>query len=81
LEDELVGLNGDGGWGLSNGGLKLVNGVGLNVGVVLNVDLTLIFGGIAGSISSSVGIVLLEVLGVGLGIGEGGILPSSIATV
>ena len=81
LEDELIGLDGDGGWGLSNGGLKLVNGVGLNVGVVLNVDLTLVLGGLAGSISGGVGVVGLEVLGVGLGVLEGSILPSSIATV
>ena len=41
LEDGGIGLNGDGGWSLGNGGLELWDGFGGNVGVGSNSDLTL----------------------------------------
>ena len=81
LEDRSVGLNGDGGWSLGNGSLELINGLGSNVGVGGNTNLTLGGRVLAGSISGSVWIVSLELLSVGLGIGEGVVLPSTRASV
>ena len=81
LEDEGIGLNGDGGWSGSDGSLKLGNGVGLNVLVGLNGNLSGEGGVLACSIHGGVGVVLLEVFGLLLSILEGGILPSSIASI
>jgi len=81
LEDELVGLDGHGDWGEGDGGLELGNGVGWDVVVRSNVDLAGVLGIFAGSVNSVVGVVSLELLGGLLGVGEGGILPSSIASV
>jgi len=81
LEDESIGLDGDGGWGGGDGGLELGNGVGWDVGVGLDIDLSSEGGGLARSVSGGVTIVGLEVLSLFLSILEGGILPSSIATV
>ena len=81
LEDRSVGLNGNGGWSLGNGSLELINGLGSNVGVGGNTNLTLGGGVLAGSVSGSVWIVSLELLSVGLGIGEGVVLPSTSASV
>ena len=81
LEDRSVGLNGNGGWSLGNGSLELRNGLGSNVGVGGNTNLTLGGGVLAGSVSSGVWIVSLELLSVGLGIGEGVVLPSTSASV
>jgi hypothetical protein len=81
LEDGSVGLNGDGSWSLGNGCLKLAHGFGGNVGVGGNSDLTLGGGVLAGSISGGVWVGSLELLTVGLGIGEGVVLPSTLASV
>ena len=81
LEDELIGLDGHGDWGLGNGSLELGNGVGWDVLVVGNVDLSGVLGIFAGSVNSVVGVVRLKLLSGLLGVLEGGILPSSIASV
>ena len=47
LEDEGIGLNGDSDWGKSDGSLQLGNGVGLNVGVALDIDFSSVRGGLA----------------------------------
>ena len=81
LEDKLVGLDGHGDWGEGNGGLELGNRVGWDVVVRSNVHLSGVLGIFAGSVNSVVGVVSLELLSGLLGVGEGGILPSSIASV
>ena len=81
LEDGSVGLNGNGSWSLGNGGLELVDGLGGDVGVGGNSDLTLGGGVLAGSVSGGVWVGSLELLTVGLGVGEGVVLPSSSASV
>ena len=81
LEDELVGLNGNGGWSLGDGGLELVDRVGWDVSVGLHVNLTLVLGVLARSVSGGVDVIRLEVLGILLSVVEGGMLPSSIATI
>ena len=81
LEDGSVGLDGDGNWLSSDGGLELRDGSGSNVGVLGNTNLTLGGRVLAGSISSSVWIVRLELLSVGLGVVESVGLPSTIASI
>ena len=81
LEDRSVGLNGDGNWLLGNGGLELVNGSSWDGLVGLDINLSGVLGGLAGSGSSGVGVVALEVLGVLLGVDESVGLPSTVASV
>ena len=84
LEDELVGLDGDGGGGSGNGGLELGNGVSLDVVVGRDEDLLLGGVGLAGAGdtgSRGVGVVSLELLGGLLEVLEGGVLPTTVATV
>ena len=84
LEDGLVGLDGDGGWGLSDGSLQLGDGVGWDVSVRGNTNLTLggiIFAGAGLSMSRGVWVSGLELLKLGLEVGEGVGLPSTLASV
>ena len=84
VEDGLVGLDGDGGWGLGDGGLQLGDGVGWDVSVRGNTDLTLggiIFAGAGLSRSRGVWVSGLELLKLGLEVGEGVGLPSTLTSV
>lgn len=84
LEDGLVGLDGDGGWGLGDGGLQLGDGVGWDVLVGSNFDGTLggiIFAGAGLSVSRGIWISGLELLNVRLKVGEGVGLPSTLTSV
>ena len=83
LEGELVGLDGDGDGLLGDGGLELGDGVGGDVRVVVNE--VLLEGGIglagAGDAGAgSVRVVGLELVGGGLEVLEGGVLPATVAT-
>ena len=81
LEDSLVSLNGDRDWALSDGSLQLVNGLGSDVVDLGNENLTL--GGIslALAILGVVWVVRLSLLLVGLEVGHGVLLPSTIASI
>ena len=82
LEDELVGLNGDGSWLLGNGGLELVDGVGLDVGVARDLDLLEGLVGLAGAGGTGargVWVVSHQFIGVGLQVVEGRVLPTTVA--
>ena len=81
LEDGSVSLNGDGGWSLGNGSLELGDGSGLDVSVGLDLDLALGGRVLAGSVSSGVWVVGLELLSVRLGVLEGVSLPSTGASI
>jgi len=84
LEDGLVGLDGDGDWGLGDGSLQLGDGVGWDVSVRGNTDLTLggiIFAGAGLSRSRGVWVSGLELLKLGLEVGEGVGLPSTLTSV
>ena len=81
LEHGSVGLNGDGNWLLGNGGLKLGNGSSWDGSVLGDGDLTGVLGSLAGRGSGGIGIVVLEVLGVLLGVDESVRLPSTVASV
>lgn len=82
LEDELVGLNGDGSWLLGNGGLELVDGVGLDVGVARDLDLLEGLVGLAGAGGTStrgVWVVSHQFIWVSLQVVEGRVLPTTVA--
>jgi len=84
LEDGLVGLDGDGGWGLGDGSLELGDGVGWDVLVGSNTDLTkggIVLAGAGLSMTRGVWVSGLELLELGLKVGEGVGLPSTVATV
>ena len=81
LEDGSVGLNGHGHWLLGNGGLELGNRLSWDGLVGLDINLSGVLGSLAGSGSSGVGVVALEVLGLLLGVDEGAGLPSTVASV
>ena len=84
LEDGLVGLDGDGDWGLGDGSLQLGDGVGWDVLVGSNTDLTkggIIFAGTGLSVSRGVWISGLELLELALEEGEGVGLPSTGASI
>jgi len=80
LEGRLIGLDGDGDWLLVEGSLKLVNGVGLNIGESGNLSLSL--GGVvlALSLLGSVGVVRLELKWVLLDVLEGVVHESTVAS-
>ena len=84
LEDELVGLDGDGDWLLVEGGLELLWGVDGDISVGGNLEGgALSLGGIAGSLSSASGGVWVGGLGgdgVGLGPLEGLVHKTSVAS-
>ena len=80
LEDGSVGLNGDGNWLFGNGGLELGNRLLWDGGVLGDGDLTGVLGSFAGLGSGGIGVVILEVLGVLLGVDESVGLPSTVAT-
>lgn len=82
LEDELVGLNGDGSWLEGDGGLEGRDGVGLDVGVARDLDLLegLVRGaGAGGAGARGVWVVRVQFIGVGLQVVEGRVLPTAIA--
>jgi len=81
LEDGFIGLNGDGDWSLGDGSLELIGGMWSDVGVALHIDRTQGIGGFALLVNTGVWVVRLEFLTVGLGVDEGVLLPSTIATV
>lgn len=81
LEDGSVGLNGHGHWLLGNGGLELVNRLGWDGLVGLDINLSGVLGSLARSGSSGVGVVALEVLSVLFGVDESVGLPSTVASV
>ena len=82
LEDGLVSLNGDGSWLFGNGGLELVDGSGRNVGVSGDINLSVSLVNMAGAGSwGNVWVSRLELLLVGLKVGESVSLPSTVATV
>jgi len=83
LENELVSLDGDGGWGLGDGGLELLDGVGLDVGVARDLDLLEGLVGLAGAGGASargVWVVRHQFIWVGLEVVEGRVLPATVAT-
>jgi len=81
LEHGSVGLEGHGHWGGGDGGLEGIDG-GWGHGLVgLHVNLSGVLGGLARSISGGVGVVVLEVLSLLLGVLEGVLLPSTVASV
>ena len=81
LEDGSVGLNGHGDWLLGDGGLELVDRLSWDGSVGLDINLTGVLGSLASSSSSGVGVVVLEVLGVLLGVDESVGLPSTVASI
>ena len=84
LEDGLVGLDGDRHWLLVDGSLELRDGSGWDVGVVLNLNLSLglvILARSRDTGSGGVWVITLELLEVGLEVSEGMGLPSTIASV
>jgi len=84
LEDGLVGLDGDGDWGKGDGGLQLGDGVGWDVLVRSNTDLTLggiIFAGAGLSSTRGIWVGGLELLKLGLEVLEGVGLPSTLAAI
>ena len=83
LEGELVGLDGDGDGLLGDGGLELGDGVGGDVRVVVNEVLLEGGVGLAGAGDAGAGsvrVVGLELVGGGLEVLEGGVLPATVAT-
>ena len=79
-ESGLLGIDGDGNWSLLDGGFQGRGRVGRDFMNTGDVNLSGVLGGVASSVSGSVGVVLLEVLGVRLDVVHGVFLPSTVAT-
>ena len=83
LEDHLVGLDGEGNWGLGKSSLKLGDGLSGDVGIsgILNVSGSEGFVASSGdSVTGAVWVVGLGVLSVGLEVSESVGLKSTVAT-